>query len=61
VSPTDRRSLARHLVIALAEDFPLVEVADVLTIASQLARKAIEIRDRDRRDPTAPNREHREP
>jgi hypothetical protein len=40
------RILARSLVCALAKDFALTEVADVLTLAGQLARKAVEIRDR---------------
>jgi hypothetical protein len=40
VNPPETRSLARHLVLALAEDFELAEVADLLALAAQLARKA---------------------
>jgi hypothetical protein len=46
----DARVLARHLVIALAEDFDLAEVADALTIGALPARTAVELRDHDCRE-----------
>jgi hypothetical protein len=46
MSPAEVRILARNLVVALAEDFDLVEIGDVLTLGAQLARKATEIRER---------------
>jgi hypothetical protein len=44
MSRAEVRVFARFLV--LAEDFDLAEVADVLILAAQLARRAVEIRDR---------------
>ena len=45
------RILVRHLVLALAEDCDLAEVADVLSVAAQLARRAVELRGRDGHGP----------
>jgi hypothetical protein len=59
MSTAEVRILARSLVCALAEDFALTEVADVLTLAGQLARKAVEIRDR--RDQPASSGDRRDP
>jgi hypothetical protein len=43
VSSREVRVLGRHLILTLAEDFDLAEVADVLALAAQLARRAVEI------------------
>jgi hypothetical protein len=49
VSPAELAAhiLVRHLVLALAEDSDLAEVADVLSVAGQLARRAVGLRGRD--------------